>query len=74
MKTYKIITEFRRDFLALDYLNSNMRVYDLEKWANAWCEKKGLPAYLQYDFFELAYACAEKLFHERELYNALKKL
>ena len=74
MKTYKIITEFRRDFLALDYLHSSMCVSDFKEWVHAWCKNKGFPSQLEYDFFELAYACSAKLFHEQHLYNALKKL
>lgn len=74
MKHYEVLIEFRREYQKLRYLESGMKVYELEKWVSEWCGKNSIDKDSE-DFFQrLALAYIDKDLFEELIDADLKKI
>lgn len=67
------VIRFRKEFLALNYLKSNMDIYDLMTWSSEWCSKNQIPNEYFSCFQTLAMAYVEKEWAEEFLTKKIKR-
>lgn len=73
MRYYKKIVAFRREYLKLNYFQTDQNLTDLFGWNTSWCIANDIPEDLHATFFELARTYSEKEWMERFLYEELRK-
>lgn len=74
MKEYKIIVDFRRAYLKLNYANEDITLTEVYAWVEEWCKKQGIiePSFIN-TFRLLVHAYANKDLIEKILLRYHKK-
>ena len=74
MRYYKMIVSFRREYLKLNYFQTDKNLAYSYNWNIDWCIANDIPQDLHATFFELARAYSEKEWMEKFLYQQLKRI